>query len=154
MRFFPELLSIMAENSLRTVCHRLKEDHPPYSPSKHFLSLLASNQCAMHVACTYALHLLERRELRSLTLILPLIAAGFSQSEGVELPDVFLHILVVQLTGQPEAIRDASLQVGRGLRKRGMEPEAVIRFHSCTGIRVECPLTNTQDCTAFSLTNP
>ena len=121
----------MVENSLRAVCHRLKEDHPPYSPTKHFLSLLSSNHCAMHVTCTYALHLLERRELRSLTLLLPLIAAGFSQSEGAKLPDVFLHLLVVRLTGQPEAIREASLQVGAlgfQLSKRDIALPAIIMY--------------------------
>lgn len=109
VKFLPELLSIMVENSLRVVCVKLKEDHTPHSPSKQFVVSL-SNPCAMHITCTYALHLLEKKELRSLTLLLPAIASGYTQSESAQLPDVFLHLLVVALSSHSEPLREAPLQ--------------------------------------------
>ena len=110
VRFLPELLSIMVENSLRGVCHKLKEEHSPFTPSRHFIASLAKNPCAVHITCTYALHLLEKRELRSLVLLLPAIASGYTQDENGQLPDVFLHQLVLSLTNQQEPLKEASLQ--------------------------------------------
>ena len=109
LRFFPELLSLMVEASLRTTCHQLKEDHTPYTLSKHFVSCLSNNPSAMHISCTYALHLLQKHDLRSVTLLLPVVARGYTQSDSVQLPDVFLHSLVLSLTSQTEPVREATL---------------------------------------------
>ena len=109
IKFLPELLSIMSENTLRAIAHKRKEDYRPFTPSPHFVSSL-SNSCAMHVTCTYALHLLSKKELKSFCIILPLVAKGFTQSDTAQLPDIFLHLLVVKLLEYPVPIREATIQ--------------------------------------------
>ena len=109
IKFLPELLSIMAENTLRAIAHKLKEEYRPFSPSQHFLSSLA-NPCAMHIACTYTLHLLEKKEMKSFSLMLPIIAKGYTRSENAQLPDVFLHLLVVKLLQYPDPIKELTMQ--------------------------------------------
>ena len=109
LRFFPELLSLMVEVSLRNTCHQLKEDYTPYTPSKHFVACLSNNSCAMHISCTYALHLLQKHDLRSATLLLSAVARGYTQSDSVQLPDVFLHSMVLSLSSQTEPIRETTL---------------------------------------------
>lgn len=110
VRFLPELLSIITENALRPLYVKLKEEEPSYTPSKHFSSSLSSNPTAMHLACTYAVHLLEKRDMRSLTTFLPVVAQAFARSDLCDLPDVFLHLLVVHLTSGVEGLREAWLQ--------------------------------------------
>ena len=110
VRFFPELLSLMLDTSLHATCRQLKEDHTPYTPSQHFVTSLSNNPCAMHISCTYALHLLQKRDLRALGLLLPAIARGYTRSDSAQLPDVFLHLFVLNLTSQTEPVREAALQ--------------------------------------------
>ena len=109
IKFLPELLSIMSENTLRAIAHKRKEEYRPFAPSPHFVAFL-SNPCAMHVTCTYALGLLSKRELKSFSLVLPLIARGYTQSENAQLPDIFLHQLVVGLLEYPVPIREPTMQ--------------------------------------------
>ena len=109
IKFLPELLSVMSENTLRAIALKRKEEYKPYTPSPHFVATL-SNPCAMHITCTYALGLLSKRELKSFSLILPFIAKGYTQSESAQLPDLFLHLLVVGLVEHPGAIREATMQ--------------------------------------------
>ena len=110
VRFFPELLSLMMDASLHAACRQLKEDHTPYTPSQHFVTSLANNPCAMHVSCTYALHLLQKHDLRTLGLLLPAVGRGYTRSDSAQLPDVFLHLFVLNLTSQSEPVREATLQ--------------------------------------------
>ncbi|KAL5484711.1 hypothetical protein EMCRGX_G021251 [Ephydatia muelleri] len=64
-------------------------------PTQGFLTLLASNPQAMHIATSYAVHLLEKRDLLTLNVLVSAIATAYANhSEGVELPDAFLHQLV------------------------------------------------------------
>lgn len=63
----------------------------------------------MHITCTYSLGLLSKRELKSFSLVLPLIARGYTQSDSAQLPDIFLHCLVVGLLEYPVAIRELTM---------------------------------------------
>ena len=109
IKFLPELLSIMSENTLRAIAHKKKEEYRPFTPSQHFINSL-SNPCAMHITCTYALHLLTKKELKSFCLVLPLIAKGYTRSDSAQLPDIFLHLLVVRLLEYPVPIRELTMQ--------------------------------------------
>lgn len=99
----------MSENTLRAIAAKYKDDYRPFTPSPHFVATL-SNPCAMHITCTYALGLLSKRELKSFSLVLPLVAKGYTQSESAQLPDIFLHLLVVGLLEYPVSIREATMQ--------------------------------------------
>ena len=109
IKFLPELLSIMSENTLRAIAHKRKEDYAPFTPSSNFIASL-TNPCAMHITCTYALHLLSKKELKSFSLVLPLIAKGYTRSENSQLPDIFLHLLVVRLLEYPVPIRELTME--------------------------------------------
>ena len=109
IRFLPELLSIMSENTLRAIANKRKEEYQPFSPSPNFVATL-SNPCAMHITCTYALSLLSKREMKSFSLILPLVAQGYTQSESAQLPDLFPHLIVVGLLEYPVGIRESTMQ--------------------------------------------
>ena len=109
IKFLPELLSIMSENTLRAIAHKRKEEYRPFTPSQHFINSL-SNPCAMHIACAYSLHLLGKKELKSFSLILPLIAKGYTRSDNAQLPDIFLHLLVVRLLEHPDTIRELTME--------------------------------------------
>lgn len=103
-RFIPDLISLMAENSLRSLYRQLGEDQPPYTPSQSFIKYLTKHTSAMYIACMYAVHLFERREMKSLTSLLSIIACAYTDStEGTQMPDIFLHILVHQVTGGKQA---------------------------------------------------
>ena len=99
----------MAENTLRAIAHKHKEEYRPFIPSQHFITSL-SNPCAMHITCTYSLHLLDRKELKSFSLLLPVIAKGYTNSENAQLPDIFLHLLIVKLLQYPDPIRELTMQ--------------------------------------------
>eukprot|EP00731_Ephydatia_muelleri_P037659 Em0531g3a len=95
VKFLPELMSFMLESSFNAISERLKEPHEPHLPTQGFLTLLASNPQAMHIATSYAVHLLEKRDLLTLNVLVSAIATAYANhSEGVELPDAFLHQLV------------------------------------------------------------
>ena len=109
VKFLPELVAVMVDNTLRGLYKQLKEEHTPYSPSASFFSCLAKQPCAMYIMCTYALHLLEKKDMKSLSLLLPMIAKTCEHSDPVSIPDVFLHVLVLELTQQIETLREAVL---------------------------------------------
>jgi negative elongation factor B len=109
LKFLPELLSIVSENTLRAIAHKFKEEYRPFTSSPHFVTAL-SNPCAMHVTCFYAMGLLAKKELKSFSLVLPLVAKGYTQSESAQLPDIFLHLLVVGLLEYPVSIRETTMQ--------------------------------------------
>ena len=101
----------MAENILRGLYRQLEEDNPTYSPSQHFVKFLAKHTSAMYITCMYAVHLLEKKEMKSFICLLPLIAKAYLSSDGSQLPDVFLHVLVLNLTSKVDTVRVATLQV-------------------------------------------
>lgn len=112
VKFLPCLLSLVAENALRGVLRQLKEDHAPFSLPAYFTHFISHHGNGMHLACTYALDLLERRDVKSFTLLLPSIAKAFNKSDNsVNLPDLFLHLLVLKLAQQREVLREATLLV-------------------------------------------
>lgn len=85
----------MLESSFIAISERLKEAYEPPVPTQGFLTLLASNPQAMHIATNYAIHLLEKRDLLTLNVLVSAIATAYvNHSEGVELPEAFLHQLV------------------------------------------------------------
>ena len=88
-------MSFMLESSFTAISERLKEAHEPPQPTQGFLTTLASSPLAMHIACSYATHLMEKRDLLTLNIIMSAIATAYTnRSEGVELPDAFLHQVV------------------------------------------------------------
>ena len=109
VRFFPELLSLMVDVSLRGIHRQLKEEHSAHTSSKRFISLLSTHSPAMHITCTYTLQLLEKKEYRSLVQLLPAIAQGYTESDDAHLPDVFLHLLVLELISQHDSIKESTL---------------------------------------------
>lgn len=106
MKFLPEVMSFMLESSFAAISERLKDPYEPHQPSQGFLTTLASSPLAMHIACSYAIHLIERRDLLTLSTLISAIASAYiNHSEGVELPDAFLHQLVYDsLYPQPIAM--------------------------------------------------
>lgn len=111
VKFFPDLLSFTLENTLHSVLRQLKEDPAPYSLPTSFTPFLSRNGSAMHLACCYALELLGRRDIKSFVILLPSIAKAFIKSDLVNLPDLFLHLLVLQLTENREVLKEATLLV-------------------------------------------
>lgn len=111
IKFFPDLISLMVENTLRGVLKQLKEDHTPYSPPPHFAQFLSRHSGAMHIVCGYALQLLEKKDIRSLTLLLPSIATAFTKSDSVAMPDLFLHNFVLDLSAQKEMLKEGALLI-------------------------------------------
>ena len=109
VKFLPELLSLMVDNALRGVYRQLKEDHTPFSASNGFTSCLSKHPSAMHITCTYALHLMEKKDMKSLSLLLPMMAKRHDNQDAVSVPDVFLHLLVMELTQQFETLRESTL---------------------------------------------
>ena len=109
VKFLPELLALMVDNALRGLYRQLKEDHIPYTPSASFINCLAKHPSAMHITCTYALHLLEKKDMKSLSLLLPTITKTCDDPDSISLPDVFLHSLVLELTQQGDTLREAVL---------------------------------------------
>ena len=99
----------MVDNALRGVYRQLKEDHTPFSASNGFINCLSKHPSAMHITCTYALHLMEKKDMKSLSLLLPTIAKGCDDPDAVSVPDVFLHLLVLELSQQYETLREATL---------------------------------------------
>ena len=101
----------MSENSLRGLYRQLGEEHPPHTPSQNFIKYLTKHTSAMYITCMYAVHLLEKKDLKSFISLLPTIAQAYTSStEGTQMPDVFLHILVHHVTCQQE-LKVATLQV-------------------------------------------
>ena len=106
VKFLPELLALIVDNALRGVYRQLKEDHTPHTPSAHFISYLSKHPVATHITCTYALHLLDKKDMKSLSLLLPTIAKGSDDPDTISVPDIFLHVFVLELSQQPEMLRE------------------------------------------------
>ena len=111
VKFFPELLSLMVENTLGGVLRQLKEDHTPYTPPNHFTQFISRHSGGMHLACTYSLDLLQKKDLKPFTILLPSIAQAFVQSDTIALPDIFLHLLVLNLNAQKEVLKEGVLLI-------------------------------------------
>lgn len=111
VKFSPDLVSFMLENTLRGVLRQLKEDHTPYTLPPSFTQFLSRHSGAMHLACSYALDLLDNRDMKSFTILLPSIAKAFITSDSVNLPDLFLHRMVLQLTANRDALKETTLLV-------------------------------------------
>ena len=108
VKFLPTLLSLMVENTLRSLHRQLKEDYTPFSIPAHFLHFISRHSGAMHLACSYALQLLEKKDLKSFSLLLPAIAKGFIKSESVLLPDTFLHLLILFMDRHREMLKEST----------------------------------------------
>jgi len=111
VKFCPDLLSVMVDNVLRGVYRQLKEDYTPRSTPPTFTQILPNSTCAMHLACSYALHLLDKKDVKSLTLLLPSIANALGSSDSVSFPDYFLHLLVVGMVAQGDLLKEGALLV-------------------------------------------
>ena len=85
-----------------------KEDHVPYCPSNSFINYLSKHPSAMHITCTYALHLVEK-DMKSLSTL----AKCCNDPDAISLPDihVFLHLLqlVLELSQQYKTLYEATL---------------------------------------------
>ena len=108
VKFLPTLLSLMVENSLRSLHKQLKEDHTPFSLPAAFINFISRHSGAMHITCSYALHLLEKKDIRSFSLLLPAVAKAFIKSESVLLPDSFLHFLILHMDTHREVLKEST----------------------------------------------
>ena len=99
----------MAEPSLRAAHLKLKQEHSPLEPTHNFISHMSSSQEAMLLACSYALHLVEKKDFKTMALLLPAIAKAYISSERDIMPDGFLHSLVVLLVPQLAGMREGPL---------------------------------------------
>ena len=108
VKFLPTLLSLMVENSLRTLHRQLKEDYTPFSLPAPFVNFISRHSGAMHIACTYTLQLLERKDIRSFSLLLPAIAKAFIKSESILLPDTFLHLLILHMDKHRDVLKEST----------------------------------------------
>ncbi len=109
VKFFPDIMSMKVENTIRGVMRRLKEDHTPSPPPTHFTQFISKHAGGMHLACCYVLELLEKKDMRGFTLTLPSLANAFIKSETTTFSDLFLHLLVLGLSAQKESIKEPAL---------------------------------------------
>lgn len=105
-KFLPELLNIMTESQLKSIHVKLKQEYSLYAPSKNFSTYLATYPAAMEITCTYILHLLEKKEFRTITTLLPSVAAACQSGEGVSFPEGFLHMLVTWICSKIDTISE------------------------------------------------
>ncbi len=101
----------MVDNLLRGIYRQLKEDYTPRNTSPSFTEFLSNNACAMHLTCSYALHLLDKKDIKSLTLLLPTIANSFVSSDSIFFPDYFLHLLVVGMVSHGDVLKEGALLI-------------------------------------------
>ena len=111
VKFLPDLLSLMVDNTLRAIFRQLKEDHTPHTPPTQFTQFLSRHSGAMHLACSHSLELLEKKDMKSFILLLPSIAKAFIKSDTVSLPDIFLHLLVLGLYSHKDTLKENTLLV-------------------------------------------
>lgn len=109
IEFLPELTALMMEPSLRSARAKLKQDHTPLQPTKKFTSLMASSQEAMVLLCTYCLHLVDKKDFKTLALVLPTVAKSCINSEKDIMPDGFLHSMAVMLLPHVAALREPQM---------------------------------------------
>lgn len=94
---------MLVEQDIKNVLAKLKQDHTHFTPSKDFVSMLVNLPSAMHIACTYALQLTEKKFARTLSHLLPAIEHAYTQFTLQDLPVGFLHSLSVGLAQQLDA---------------------------------------------------
>ena len=112
VKFLPELMSIIVESQLKNVHNKLKLDHPIYTPSSHFTRYLSTFPAAMQITCVCLLHLIEKKDIRTVLVLLPPLAKLFSQNDpDTIIPDGFLHMFVVCIVNRIEFIRENHLSV-------------------------------------------
>lgn len=109
IKFLPELLSFMTESALRHVHNKLKQEHSSYAPSSNFIRYLTTFPAAMNLTCFYALHLIDKKDFRSLSLLLPTISATYVESETDILSDGFMHSLIIGLASHLSTMKDTLL---------------------------------------------
>ncbi len=110
-KYVPELLTILTEVQLKNVYIKLKQDYPVYTPSHNFRSYLLSYPVAMEVTCTYVLHLLDKKDFRTISIIIPSITSACQSSDSIIFPEGFLHMLTVGLSSKIELIKDNFLYI-------------------------------------------
>ena len=110
-KFLPELLTIIIEAQLKNTHIKLKQDYPLYTPSHHFQRHLSAHPVAMQITCSYVLHLLEKKDFRTMSTILPAMAKVCQASEGMAFSEGFLHMFIVGLSGKMEAIKETQVSV-------------------------------------------
>lgn len=96
----------MTEATLKSLYTKLKQEHPNYLPSSNFIRHLTNMLPAIHLVCDYALYLLEKKDFRNLSVLLPTIAAAYVDSEKDIFSDGFIHTLVVGVSTQLATLRD------------------------------------------------
>lgn len=97
VRFLPDILSMLVEQDIKNAFTKMKQDHTHFTPSDDFVSMLVNLPSAMHIACTYALQLTEKKLPRTLSHLLPAIEHAYTQFTLQDLPVGFLHSLSVGL---------------------------------------------------------
>lgn len=110
VQFLPDILSMLVENDIKNACTKMKQDHTHFTPSEDFVSQLVNVPSALHIACTYALLLTERKLLRTLCHLLPAIEDAYTQSTAQDLPVGFLHSMSVGLAQQLEGMKEGHVQ--------------------------------------------
>lgn len=99
-------MSIMVESSLKVVHIKLKQDYPLYTPSSSFTDLLITSPAAMHSTCTYVLYLAEKKDFRTLSLVLPTLSNAYIQSQSDIMPDGFMHSLMIYIVTHIGSIKE------------------------------------------------
>lgn len=110
VKFCPDLVSLMVENTLRGIHRQLKEEYTHQIPTS-FTQFLSKHTGAMHLTCSYALQLLDKKDIKSVTLLFPSIANAFVSSSSIFFPDLFLHLLVLGMVAQGDVLKEGALLV-------------------------------------------
>uniref|UniRef100_A0A1X7T4P6 Negative elongation factor B n=1 Tax=Amphimedon queenslandica TaxID=400682 RepID=A0A1X7T4P6_AMPQE len=95
IKFLPELLSFMTESSLRLIHSKLKQDYPTYTLSSSFIRHLTSTTGAMQLTTSYSLYLIDKKDFKTLSSLLPAIASSYTESETDIFPDGYMNSVVV-----------------------------------------------------------
>ena len=111
VKFCPDLVSLMVENSLRALYRQLKEDHTTFTPPTTLAQFLCKHSGAMLLTCSYTLQILDKKDIKALTLLLPSIAKAFVSSDSISFPDLFLHLLVLGMVVQEDVLKEGALLV-------------------------------------------
>lgn len=101
----------MTESSLKVIHIKLKEDFTLYSPSSNFIRQLTTLSAAMQLTSSYALYLIDKKDFRSLSSLLPSIAISYIDSVTDIFPDGFMHSVVVGLAPHLHTIREQLLVI-------------------------------------------
>lgn len=100
----------MTESSLKLIHTKLKQDYPTYALSSSFISHLTSTPGAMQLSTAYSLYLIDKKDFRTLSSLLPAIASAYTESDTDLFPDGYMHSIVVGLCSHISVMRDAILQ--------------------------------------------